>query len=351
MAEINDIIEKFWKGELDAEGTRRLEKLLSENEGELQEKLKTDYQSLLASGSIPDKIAAASSARILHTLHSKIQFEKSAPVVSKFRLYPLLKWAACFLLIAMASVFAFHHYRQDQPKPQTYVSAVKDAFGKNYSNRQQKDIRIVLPDASIVLLSPKSTLHYLADFGVKTRKVYLEGKAEFKVFKDRSRPFSVYANQVATTALGTRFIVNTFHKNHTVVKLIEGRVVVHSAEQGSFRMKDTYLKPGDQLQVNSTSGLLKLNPKKAAISKAIQEPIDLSALEFKQEHLASVLKSLEKRYHKTIGFNPAELNGLSFTGTVRPSDQLKDILNILCTMNNLEFIEKGQTFIIRKPEN
>ncbi|WP_342330951.1 FecR family protein [Pedobacter sp. FW305-3-2-15-E-R2A2] len=347
MADIKDTIEKFWKAELDQQGINNLNTSLSEKEPELQQQLKTDYEAMLTSGIVSQKIDPASSFRILKALQLKIN-PKETP---KFRLRPLLKWAACLLLIAFAAIFAMYRHQQVQPELKPVLSLRKQVEGKYYANHQQKDIRIVLPDGSIVLLSPNSSMQHAADYGTKTRKIQLDGKADFKVAKDPSHPFSVYAGQVVTTALGTRFKVSTHRKNHVIVKLIDGRVVVHAAEHGKFKMKDTYLKPGEQLQVNHTNGLLTLSKKQTPASPASSVQLPLSTLEFRQEKLALVLNGLEKHYHIRIHYNPEELKGLSFTGKVLPSDELKDILNILCTMNGLEFTEQNNQITIRKPRN
>lgn len=344
MADIKDTIEKFWKAELDQQGLNDLNKSLSENEPKLQQKLKADYEAMLTSGVLSQKIDPASSFRILKALHQRIN-PKETP---KFRLR-LLKWAACLLLISFAAIFAIYRHPQVQPEPKSVLTIRKQVEGKYYVNHQQKDIRIVLPDGSIALLSPNSTMHQAADYGTKTRKIQLHGKADFKVAKDASRPFSVYAGQVVTTALGTRFKVNTHRKNYVMVKLIDGRVVVHAAEHGKFKMKDTYLKPGEQLQVNHTNGLLTLSKKQTQVSPVSAAQLPLSTLEFKQEKLALVLDGLEKHYHSNIRYNQEDLKGLSFTGKVLPSDELKDILNILCTMNGLEFTEQNNQITIRKP--
>lgn len=349
MADIKDTIEKFWKAELDQQGLNDLNQSLSENEPALQQQLKTDYEDMLDSRIISQKIDPLSSLKILKALQLKISLkENQAP---EFSIRPLLKWAACFLLIAFAAVFAIYHHQQAQPEPKTALSIRKQVEGKNYVNHQQKDIRIVLPDGSIVLLSPNSTLYHTADYGLSTRKIQLNGKADFKVAKDTSRPFSVYAGQVVTTALGTRFNMSTLRKNYVMVKLTEGRVVVHAAEHGKFKMKDTYLKPGEQLQVNHRNGLLTLSKKQSATSPDHPVKTPLSNLEFKQEQLAIVLNGLEKHYHTNISFNQNDMKGLSFTGKVLPSDELKDILNILCTMNGLEFTEQNNQITIRKPGN
>lgn len=346
MADIKHLIEKFWKGELDQQEIHNLEQLLSDTEPQLRQVLEKDYQAMLESGTAPVKLSSLSSSRILQSLHQRIQ--PATRSVRKVRMYAALKWAACFILLFLAFLFALYSPQKKQPVQQLAVQQAPEE--KNYLNHQKKDIRIVLPDASVVILSPESSLRYLADFGLKDRKVYLEGKADFKVAKDQRRPFSVYASRIITTALGTRFTVNTFIKDHVEVKLKEGRVVVHTEGKWAALMKKTYLKPGDQLHVDQLSGQLSLHHKNPAVARPqVQQP-PRANLDFKQESLVLVLQGLEKHYQKTIRFSPADLNGLSFTGSIRPSDSLHEIMAIICGMNGLEFTEQGNTIIIKKPE-
>jgi ferric-dicitrate binding protein FerR (iron transport regulator) len=81
--------------------------------------------------------------------------------------------------------------------------------------------KIILPDNTVVLLGPFSTIEYPAHFPNNARPVKLaEGKAFFDVVKD-TRPFSVQDNAgVRTTVLGTSFTIeasNAFHISRVAV--------------------------------------------------------------------------------------------------------------------------------------
>ena len=63
------------------------------------------------------------------------------------------------------------------------------------------------------------------------REIYLEGEAYFKVAKDKTKPFTVFAGALATTALGTQFRI-TAKKNtpgNITVKLFTGKVAIRSS--------------------------------------------------------------------------------------------------------------------------
>src|SRR5690606_36625721 len=79
----------------------------------------------------------------------------------------------------------------------------------------------------------------------------LAGEAFFEVTPDKTRPFTVDANGVEVTVLGTKFDVQTGDEI-TAVALAEGSVkaVVESAAQGEAEI----LAPGDLLTANRATG-------------------------------------------------------------------------------------------------
>ncbi|MCH5596453.1 FecR family protein [Niabella ginsengisoli] len=117
-------------------------------------------------------------------------------------------------------------------------------------NKTGKVMQITLSDCSVVALYPNGILQYLPAFEENRRILYLNGKARFDVRKDKVRPFTVYASGIATTALGTRFIISVLDDKQVSVTLKEGIVKV-SPEHGRDTSMHVLLRPGDQLIVNS----------------------------------------------------------------------------------------------------
>lgn len=80
----------------------------------------------------------------------------------------------------------------------------------------------VLPDSSVVTLSPHSTLSYrMAD----CREMKMEGKIFFDVTRDENRPFEVIAENVFVKVLGTEFMVDASQKARKDVYVAEGKVL------------------------------------------------------------------------------------------------------------------------------
>jgi transmembrane sensor len=109
---------------------------------------------------------------------------------------------------------------------------------------------VTLEDGSVVHLAGASAI--ATDFKKGRRAVrLLAGEAFFEVTPDKSRPFTVDANGVEVTVLGTKFDVQTGGKI-TTVALAEGSVkaTVESAAQGDTEV----LAPGDLLTANRATG-------------------------------------------------------------------------------------------------
>ena len=151
----------------------------------------------------------------------------------------IAKIAAVVVPLIIGGYFAQQQLRH--PSRQLAHVSIDWQTVKNTSRQLQ---RIVLPDNTVVLLGPYSTIQYPSHFPDNTRPVKLtEGKAFFDVIKD-TRPFSVEDNSgVRTTVLGTSFTIeasNTLHISRVAVAT--GKVQVE--RQGN---KPATLGPSERL--------------------------------------------------------------------------------------------------------
>lgn len=109
---------------------------------------------------------------------------------------------------------------------------------------------VTLEDGSAVHLAGASAI--AADFDKGRRVVrLLAGEAFFEVVPDKNRPFTVDANGVEVTVLGTKFDVQTAG-DVTTVTLAEGSV--KASIEGAVHDKTEMLVPGDLLAANSATG-------------------------------------------------------------------------------------------------
>ncbi|MCD1262789.1 histidine kinase [Shinella sumterensis] len=118
----------------------------------------------------------------------------------------------------------------------------------DYRTQTAESRTITLEDGSLVHLSGASAI--ATDFANGRRAVrLLAGEAFFEVTPDKNRPFTVDANGVEVTVLGTKFDVQT-DGDLTVVALAEGSVKASVGRDAPAE----FLAPGDQLTANSATG-------------------------------------------------------------------------------------------------
>jgi transmembrane sensor len=90
---------------------------------------------------------------------------------------------------------------------------------------------LVLPDSSLVILGPATTVTLSAGYGAAARELTLHGQALFDVRHDASRPFVVRTAAAELRDVGTRFAVESQGAAELRVAVLEGAVAVRPARQ------------------------------------------------------------------------------------------------------------------------
>jgi transmembrane sensor len=228
-------------------------------------------------------------------------------------------------------------------------------------NVSDSTISIILPDNSSVLLSPRSMVTYDEPFPNDKRHIVLEGKGRFRVTKDSLRPFTVFAEDIATTAIGTEFTVNAIrNQDHTVtVQLHSGKVVVKQTGQKLTWNKEVYLQPGQQLNYNlgnlqASISTIKSEPAVVAsklprVARKARAIAPDNTMNFISAPLPEVLAKIEKRFHSQISFDSVALSKMNFTGKISERDSIAVVLKVITQMNGLELITENEKFTIVNP--
>lgn len=254
--------------------------------------------------------------------------------------------AAAVLLIGISGWWMMHKKGSPAPVQVVEVRPVRHQHINDTTtiiNHEPRKKEIQLPDGSVVILSAHARLQYKKNFLPDRRDIYLDGKALFKVAKDKQRPFTVYSGAVSTTALGTVFTVHSLpDKKHIAVKLFEGKVVVRYQQQA------TILLPGQELTyhtLNHTS-IVKypIKPKPVATATPYTQAKEIA---FDNAPLPEVFDKLQQRYAAIIEYNRADVEHMYFTGTISVKDALPLVLKVIAQMNGLELKEQAKGFIIR----
>ena len=158
------------------------------------------------------------------------------------KLSALLKYAAILIVAGALSVLLYNNI-STKPVQMASIEMVR----KSTSNGQKSTI--LLSDGSKVILNSGSSLSYRKGFTDSARILQLTGEAYFEVARDVTRPFSVIAAGIRTTALGTSFNINS-KNDHVKVSLATGKVVVNEEVKFNGEQEMHFLVPGESIQYN-----------------------------------------------------------------------------------------------------
>ncbi len=113
-------------------------------------------------------------------------------------------------------------------------------IGQTIETERGERREIALNDGSVLQLDPETKLHVKLE--AHARRVILErGRALFRVAKDKTRPFTVQADDTIVRAVGTAFAVDRRHEAVTVT-VAEGKVAVIKQDDYDPRRSENELR-------------------------------------------------------------------------------------------------------------
>lgn len=344
-----DLIYKFLAQRCNAAEAARVHRYLEQHPELLQQLFQKDWDDAGTGESISPEAAAT----LLQSIEDRIRNKRS--VVSMMR-----PWAAvaAVMLVVLGAWTILHKAAPEnktaliQQQVQPAEQAIAASSWQEHLNTGTGIEKMKLPDGTTVLLSPSAMIRYQAVFSNSKREIFLKGDAQFDVAKDKARPFTVFAGNLSTTALGTSFRIR--NSNDTVlVQLLTGKVLIRPVTEAIADWKqDVYLLPGQQLQYSVSGGLVKFSgsrPKKTAdtVTATTDQHTDQEMV-FNNTPLEEVFRKLQSHHNKPISYSAEDIRELSFTGTIFYKDSLPLILQAIARMNDLEILPDQQGFIIKK---
>ncbi|PRD48943.1 FecR family protein [Sphingobacterium haloxyli] len=289
-------------------------------------------------------------------LHEKIRIRKREHHLRRSNRIVQLGIAASLLLF-----ISFHFWEASLPSDMP-VFVQRDSTSSPQwvviTNESIPVDTIHLSDRSTVHLYKKSSIRYLADFSDSAREVHLEGKAFFDVEKDAKRPFSVFAGETKTTALGTSFTIDTYIEDrHTNVVLHTGKVMVASTT-GIPAFESVLLdRKGANLLFDANMRIVqhrkgdKPEVEKSTQTETVETNKNLLSLD--NIPLRDVFVKLQEVYQTTIRIRDNSINDILYTGIVDPQHEaIHNVLTVICLINDLRFEEEpdGSYNIYRQDE-
>ncbi|HLY68450.1 MAG TPA: FecR domain-containing protein [Puia sp.] len=112
-----------------------------------------------------------------------------------------IMYAAAILLITgiCSGIYIWYPGKSHGPVHVNHSPVLLQVLSGNHTHTD------TLPDGSIAILQPNTSLSYLSFFEGKQRNVSLAGDAFFIVRHDSSKPFRIVVNDIIVTVLGTSF--------------------------------------------------------------------------------------------------------------------------------------------------
>jgi|GEM_PF-4811523 len=312
--------------------------LLFKEHPELLEEVMSDDQWNAFNVSSDDKNNEA----LFKEIYSNIETEIDAKPI---HIVGFRKYIAIAVIIVCALI-SYKYYFMDRTdliqrtKLVQMTSKFKDTTVMNKSDTARK---IPLPDGSLVKLFPGSSIQYQKEFADTKRNITLNGKGVFYAARDDHRPFTVYAGNIATTALGTVFMVTADQASGKVdVYLYQGKVAIRKYQQGSLSQVTQYLSPGSSYS-NTTEKTIEKPAQKRANNIHVRRS-DRIFINFKNSPLEDLLDSLSLQTGIRFHYNPREIQDMTFTGAYDNRDQtVEDLLTTIGQLNGFVIEKENST--------
>ena len=340
MSHIEDLIDRYFKNTVSEEERAEIVKLMVEGriEETLKQKIALTLSKQLRVRELPDLEMKAKGEEIFQLIVSRKAYSDkkmlpgNTPTLrlnrSSGRYPAMLRYAAAFVILAVAGIFAYPWTTSDNNKTQRETSDATEIIKVvNSGNTARK---VTLQDGSTVTLEPGSEVRYNKKF-TNHREVYLSGDAFFDVKKDPSYPFYVYANEITTKVLGTSFRVKANQGEKEIVVAVKtGKVSVFAKSAGDVldkNVREITLTPNQQV-------IYKRN-EHVAVKKVVEEPEVITGRpvlkdNYVNEPVILILQTLSESYGVEIRFDESLLSKCTLTSDIIEGEGLYDQLEIIC---------------------
>lgn len=205
------------------------------------------------------------------------------------------------------------------------------------STPRKGQYKTILPDGTQVWLNAESKLKYPTQFNSDERLVELQGEGYFEVAHNASKPFIVVSNDQRVKVLGTKFNINSYANEPTILTTL----VSGSVELSDPRTKSSVkLRPGQQGKLLSSG--FDVYPVDAENFTAWTS----NEFQFKGVALVEVLRQLERWYDLDVDYT--DIPNVKVHGTISRDKKLQSVLYALEKITDLQFKVTGRRIQITK---
>ncbi|WP_247235610.1 FecR family protein [Telluribacter sp. SYSU D00476] len=242
--------------------------------------------------------------------------------------------AACILVMISIGLRYFYGNNDRESIYTKHKTLLFDSVIETANTTSRID-SVTLPDGSTILLYPGSRISYSVKFGKVDRTVNISGRTVLDVVKNPNMPFIVYANELVTKVLGTRFEVEAYEDSRDViVKVHSGQVSVFKNSTLTKRpasgteQTGVVLRPNQQVKFSRQSEEFNKKLVDAPLpifSEEAQEP----SFTYEEAPVISVFEDLEKVYGVDLIYTKSQLETCQLTASLS-NETFREKLTIIC---------------------
>ena len=216
-------------------------------------------------------------------------------------------------------------------------SPLDDALFTEFTTLKGQNVKIILPDSSIVWLNANSKLRVNHSYNRIDRNIAVQGEAYFEVKHNKKKPFVVAANTSQIKVLGTEFNVsNRTDVNSVVTTLVKGAVKIGLPHQ------EVKLTVGEQAVLDNVSRTIKIREVNTADYTSWKE----GYFTFRKERISQLLNRIDDWYDIQEINIPPQLD-VEVSGMFERTKKLSDLLRHLEKITDLKFVIEQRKVYVR----
>lgn len=325
---IDYLIELYLSGEIDRVSLAELKKLsvISEaNRSYVKERLEVWFSSGMV-----EQMDTRKLDNKFQLIEQRIETDESVGK-NPFRIYKKwIGWAVAVVIILLLPLGGYWWGLQDQQQLLSDIS-LETAMGAR--------TKVYLPDSTLVWLNTGSHLTYSTGYGIKNRKITLQGEALFDVRHNEKLPFEINAKDVDLKVLGTRFVFSDYPEDDNVtVDLVRGKVFLVS----HTRKEQMYLSPNERMLLDKKTGRMQ----KQAIDATLSGSWTQGRLFFDEVSLAEIAKELSRSYNVRITVVPSMQDDSFYGSFDMRQNSVEDILRNIASTKQMRYRYKNGEYIL-----
>lgn len=192
-----------------------------------------------------------------------------------------------------------------------------------------------LADGTKIWLNSGTELEFPTNFVNAERHVTVKGEIYIEVAEDKSKPFYVHTSQFDVRVFGTKFNVSSYQDSEEQsVVLIDGKVEVAS------RLRTQILDPGELFAIDPRG----VRSMKVDVNEYISWIDGVFIL--KKTPVSDLLKRIGRYYNVDFKDYHSKLMSRTCTGKLFLSDDIEQVINIICAISNTNYKRIGNSIYI-----